>query len=277
MTAMRYIFTALRKEAADLIEELHLKPSGTSLQCYENDSTVLTVTGTGPLSAASACAAVLFSHRAADRDIVINAGIAAAVHNGTKQQLYAIHKIHDCSSGRDYYPDMIPSPKYPEAQLITGAKPCRASDNAVSFVHTDTPVLYDMEGSAVFHAASMFLSPHRIRLLKLVSDAGEAEQIHFDPAWSFKLKEAVLHEAERMEAVPAAPGKLVPDCGALAQELHATVAMKRRLEQALRYAELAGIDWNSIVMRYRADGLLPSQHKEDGKQILEKLIHDIQD
>lgn len=273
---MRYIFTALRNEAADLIRELQLKPSDTSLQCYENENTVLTVTGTGPLSAASACAAVLFSHHVTDRDIVINAGIAASIHNGRENELYVIHKIHDHSSDRDYYPDLIPAPEVPEAQLITGAKPYR-SGAAVSSDTSDAPVLYDMEGAAVFHAASMFLPPHRIRLLKLVSDFGETERIHFDPAWSSMIKNAVLQEAQRMETVPPHPKKQVPDCAALAQELHATVAMQRRLEQALRYAELAGIDWHAIVLRYREDGLLPTEHKEAGKLILEKLIYDIQD
>ncbi len=274
---MRYIFTALRNEAADLIRELNLKPSDTALQCYENDNTVLTVTGTGPLSAASACAAVLFSHHVTDRDIVINAGIAASIRNGREHGLYVIHKIHDGSSDRDYYPDLIPASEYPEAQLITGAKPYRASNAVLSSGTSDTTVLYDMEGAAVFHAASMFLPPHRIRLLKLVSDFGESDQIHFDLAWSSMIKNAVMQEAENMLGVPAHPEKQIPDCAALAQELHATVAMKRRLEQALRYAELAGIDWHAIVLRYRTAGLLPAEHKEAGKQILEKLIYDIQD
>ena len=274
---MRYIFTALRNEAADLIRELHLKPADTSLQCYENENTVLTVTGTGPLSAASACAAVLFSRHVTDRDIVINAGIAASIRNGRENELYVIHKIHDGSSGRDYYPDLIPAPEVPEAELITGAKPYCSGNPAVSFTASAAPVLYDMEGAAVFHAASMFLPPHRIRLLKLVSDFGETGQIQFDPAWSSLIAETVLQEAERMETVPPHPVKQVIDCASLAQELHATVAMKHRLEQALHYAELAGIDWNAIVRQYRADGLLPSADKEAGKQILEKLIYDIQD
>ena len=273
---MRYIFTALRAEAADLIRELNLKPSDTSLQCYENENTVLTVTGTGPLSAAAACAAVLFSHPVTDRDIVINAGVAASVRNGRKNEVYVIHKIQDRSSGRDYYPDLIPASQCPEAQLITGAVPYRSSSASASAA-ADAVTLYDMEGAAVFHAASLFLPPHRIRLLKLVSDFGEEEQLRFDSAWAAEIKRSVLQEAEIMECVPGRPEKQVPDCTAIAHELHATVAMKRRLEQALCYAELAGIDWNSIVMRYRNDGLLPAKTKEAGKRILEKLIHGIQD
>ena len=273
---MRYIFTALRAEAADLIRELNLKPSGTSLQCYENENTVLTVTGTGPLSAAAACAAVLFSHHVTDRDIVINAGIAASVRHGRKNEVYVIHKIHGNSSGRDYYPDLIPASEFPEAQLITGAVPYRSSGNAVSAI-ADEVILYDMEGAAVFHSASRFLPPHRIRLLKLVSDFGEEEQLRFDPAWAAAIKRSVLQEAELMECIPVQPEKRIPDCTGIAQELRATAAMKHRLEQALWYAELAGIDWNSIVTQYRTEGLLPAETKEAGKRILEKLIHDIQD
>ena len=273
---MRYIFTALRQEAALLIRELDLKPCNTSLQCYQNDNTILTVTGTGPYSAAAACGAILCRADKNSNDIAVNAGIAASLRSASKGSLYTVNRIHDCASGRDYYPDLVPLSGYPEAGLYTGAVPCRTGDPVID-EPGDSPLLYDMEGAGFYHAASMFLSPHRIRLLKLVSDFGDTDRLTFDPVWAKQLKAAVLAEAERMEAVPARPAKRMPDCDALCTELHATAAMRARLEQALRYAELSGIDWKKTAEGFRKNGLLPAKDKETGKKLLEDLIHELQD
>lgn len=272
---MRYIITALRAEAAVLIRQLNLKPSDTSLSVYENENTVLAVTGTGPLSASAVCGAVFGMRKISDKDLVINAGIAASVNGGTADNAYVIHKIHDLASGRDYYPDLIPLSSCPEAVLYTGAKPYRSA--AAEFTAAEAPVLYDMEGAAVFHAAAMFLPPHRIRLIKVVSDFGETDKLSFRREWAETIAETVLREAEAMETIPPKAEKRMPECSALAKDLHATVAMKRRLEQALRYAELAGIDWQEIVQEYHIQRLLPASDKEAGKQILERLIYELQD
>ena len=273
---MRYIFTALRQEAAVLIRELDLKPCNISLQCYQNDNTILTVTGTGPYSAAAACGAVLCRADKNGSDLVINAGIAASLCGAAKGSLYTVNRIHDCSSGRDYYPDLVPLSGYPEAGLCTGAVPYHTGDPIID-EPGNGPLLYDMEGAGFYHAASLFLSPHRIRLLKLVSDFGDTDKLTFDPAWAEKLSEAVLAEAERMETVPARPAKRMPDCDALCSELHATAAMRARLEQALRYAELSGINWQAMEEAYRRKGLLPANDKETGKKLLEDFIHELQD
>ena len=273
---MRYIFTALRKEAAALIRELDLKPCNTSLQCYQNENTILTVTGTGPYSAAAACGAILCRADKNGSDIAVNAGIAASLRNAAKGSLYTVNRIHDCSSGRDYYPDLVPLSGCPEASLYTGGAPYHTGGLQID-EPGDRPVLYDMEGAGFYHAASIFLPPHRIRLIKLVSDFGETDSLTFDPDWAEKLKDAVLAEAERMETVPARPAKRIPDCDVLCGELHATAAMRARLKQALRYAELAGISWNRIADEYRRKGLLPAGDKETGKKLLEDFIHELQD
>lgn len=273
---MRYIFTALRAEASALIRELNLKPAEHLSACYKNENTVLAVTGTGPLSASAVCGAVLSSSGVSDRDILINAGIAASVTGGNAGMLYAVHRIHDLSSGRDYYPDLIPLSACPEAMLYTGAKPYHGDSWQMEDAQ-EPVVLYDMEAAGIVHAASMFLSPHRIRVLKLVSDFGEREKLKFETSWAETIAEAVQREAAAMETIPARAEKIIPDCEQLSVQLNATVAMKRRLQQALRYAELAGIDWQKIIHDYQTDGLLPALNKEAGKQIMEKLIYELQD
>ncbi len=272
---MHYLFTALRAEAAVLIREWNLKPSDRLNACYENGSAVLSVTGTGPLSASASCGAVLAAYGCSDNDIVINAGIAAAVNGGEADRIYAVNKIHDIASGRDYYPDLIPLSSCPEAMLYTGAVPF-VKEEAAQYRNDEPVVLYDMEAAGIMHAASGFLPPHRIRVLKLVSDFGDTRTLQFDPAWAETIAEAVQRDLSRMETVPPCPQKQTPDCDALAGELHATTAMKRRLEQALRYAELAGLDWQKTAAEYRKAGLLPAKDKQAGIQLLERLIYDLQ-
>ena len=279
---MRYIFTALRAEAAALIKDLNLKQTDFPIPCYENENTVLAVTGTGPLSASAACGAVLAARPHSNHDIVINAGIAASCRGGVRDRMYAVHKIHDLSSGRDYYPDLIPAASLPEASLITGAKPYVLDmfglpDRNEPVILYDPVVLYDMEGSAIMHAASLFLAPHRIRILKLVSDFGDETQLRFDSRWAQMISDAVQQEAAAMESLQGRPEKILPDIEALAEDLHASVAMRRRLEQAVRYAQLAGIDMHALEAAYRRDGLLPAADRQAGKLVLERLIYDLQD
>ena len=112
--------------------------------------------------------------------------------------LYHIHRITDAATKRDFYPDMLLNTGLPEASLITGAKLLTARDmrseveaqRDVKF-RQDTPDdaapgtladrlaaprLYDMEAAAVYQAASMFLGPHQMNFLRIVTDDGLTQE-----------------------------------------------------------------------------------------------------
>ena len=167
---MIFLFTALRAEAMPFIRNLNLKMEEGPFSIYRNPDTILTVTGTGPLSAAAAVSSVLSIHPAGEEDFLMNIGIAAGISNASLQMVYRIHKVTDLSSGKDYYPDLLITPSTPEASLITGARRytneptsdpiSREMPGSKLPVMNDETILYDMEGSGIVMAASHFLAPH---------------------------------------------------------------------------------------------------------------------
>lgn len=104
--------------------------------------------------------------------------------------MYHIHRITDAATKRDFYPDMLLNTDLPEASLITGAKLLTAQD---TWAQVDAqrdkksrqgtladrlaaPLLYDMEAAAVYQAASMFLGPHQMNFLRIVTDDGLTQE-----------------------------------------------------------------------------------------------------
>lgn len=270
-----FLFFALQKEAAPLIHALNLKQTDGRIRCFRNEDTILTLTGTGPLSAAAAVSAVLAQNQADETDFLINAGIAAGVAGAEWMRVYRIHKVHDCASERDYYPDLPSDRLFPEAALLTGSALFRKGQHAI---HSESPLLYDMEGSAILHAGSMFLPLHRICLLKAVSDSGEVPSDETISRCASLLCDAVLRELERLRS-DSSPVPLHSDIPSslrtLSAELNASVTMERRLNQLLRYCALAGIDPSSVLQQLREAGRLPAASREEGKKILEVLFHEL--
>lgn len=270
-----FLFFALQKEAAPLIHALNLKQTDGRIRCFRNEDTILTLTGTGPLSAAAAVSAVLAQNQADETDFLINAGIAAGVAGAEWMHVYRIHKVHDCASERDYYPDLPSDRQFPEASLLTGSVRFQKEQYAN---RTESPLLYDMEGSAILHAGAMFLPLHRICLLKAVSDSGEVPSDETISRCASLLCDAVLRELERLrsDSSPVPPHSDIPSSlRTLSAELNASVTMERRLNQLLRYCALAGIDPSSVLQQLREAGRLPAASREEGKKILEVLFHEL--
>lgn len=124
--------------------------------------------------------------------------------------MYHIHRITDAATKRDFYPDMLLNTGLSEASLITGARLLTVAKRASSANGTvsestgaevpdsvdwtewtgdmqnpvrgtlanrlATPILYDMEAAAVYQAASMFLGPHQMNFLRIVTDDGLTQE-----------------------------------------------------------------------------------------------------
>ena len=263
---MIYVLTALQAEAKPLIRRWNLKKEEGRLQVFSNERIRLAVTGTGPLSASALTGALLASHPIQPQDFLINAGICAGPEEEPRGTVFLIHKLTDTMTGRDYYPDLIHTALNKEACLKTGPS-----------VYTGTissGTLYDMEGAAIFHAGSLFLSPHQMRFLKVISDHGNSFP---SPEEVTSLMEGILPVLE--EELQAMEQQCPGEAPVLSEEeipwadFRASVTMKRQLHQLLLYCELSGTDWWEIMEQYRREGKLPCRTREEGKFLMEELRH----
>ena len=170
---MIHIFTALYQEAKPLIQALSLKKRAvqTHYQQFlsEEGDLSLTITGVGPLQAAAVTASVFTDFDAGASDQLLSLGTAAALA-ACPASMYHVNKITEAVTMRDFYPDMLLNTGLPEASLITGAKLYTKQESGYA------AELYDMEAAAVYQAASMFLGPHQMNFLRIVTDDGLTQE-----------------------------------------------------------------------------------------------------
>lgn len=161
------ICTALHCEAQPLIRALHMtKDTGFCSQAlFMGADAALIVSGTGKTRAAVAAARAFNLFTAENSLTVLNCGVCGGAGGQPKGQAYLINKITDSGSGKCFYPDLLFAHQLPEETLTTFERPVAAAQPTAP-----TSGLVDMEGSGFFEAASLFLPPSRIVLLKVVFD-----------------------------------------------------------------------------------------------------------
>ena len=269
---MIHIFTALYPEAKPLIQALSLKKRATQTHYQqflsEEGDLSLTITGVGPMQAAAVTASVLTDYDAGASDQLLSLGTAARLTQCEHSQrnedpraqaespvtaeaarkdisderaertasMYHIHRITDAATKRDFYPDMLLNTGLPEASLITGAKLYTKQESGYA------ADLYDMEAAAIYQAASMFLGPHQMNFLRIVTDDGLTQE-EMETGMTMR---TVTNAASGTESKPAvgteasAPRSLaahVTDC--VEQQVDTIVAVVDKL-RALMAAEAAG-------------------------------------
>ena len=236
---MIHIFTALYPEAKPLIQALSLKKRATQTHYQqflsEEGDLSLTITGVGPLQAAAVTASVLTDYDAGAQDQLLSLGTAARLTT-CPASMYHVNKITEAATMRDFYPDMLLNTGLPEASLITGAKLYTKQESGYA------ADLYDMEAAAIYQAASMFLGPHQMNFLRIVTDDGLTQE-EMETGMTMR---TVTNAASGTESKPAvgteasAPRSLaahVTDC--VEQQVDTIVTVVDKL-RALMAAEAAG-------------------------------------
>ena len=236
---MIHIFTALYPEAKPLIQALSLKKRATQTHYQqflsEEGDLSLTITGVGPMQAAAVTASVLTDYDAGAQDQLLSLGTAARLTT-CPASMYHVNKITEAATMRDFYPDMLLNTGLPEASLITGAKLYTKQESGYA------ADLYDMEAAAIYQAASMFLGPHQMNFLRIVTDDGLTQE-EMETGMTMR---TVTNAASGTESKPAvgteasAPRSLaahVTDC--VEQQVDTIVAVVDKI-RALTAAEAAG-------------------------------------
>jgi len=270
---MIYIVTALYPEAKPWIEYFQLKKRKTSskFQIFQNEDITLIISGIGVLSSSTATAHLLTVYHSSPNDTVFNIGIAGAVDNRYDLgETILCHKITLHETKESYYPDVLLSHDFKEGVLESFLHP--VSKNQLSKVEGD---LVDMEGAGFFHAASSFLPPHHIFVIKIISDFLEPEKITRELVT--KTMEQSLPKLtafiERIKNKPGLQQEILSETeinkiAQISRNLHLTITMQHQLVLLVKQYKIRtnhSLDWLQPFLNIQIE------NKHEGKKVFEQI------
>ena len=236
---MILLATALHVEAKPIARQLDLRHSS-ELEPFRfmgNGHIGLIITGTGKVRAAAAMASALsrLEHRV---EALLNIGLAGGTKEVEIGSLHLINKITDHHSGKSWFPDQVLQHELSENSVTTFDRPVTANT-----LPENQNGLVDMEASGLFDAASLFLPPSRIGLLKVVSDHCEGKRLskefaeelmssHVEPIGDYlsRLQQFIVDNRRR-----AIDSELKALLNSVSETLNLTVTQQRQLEKLAIY------------------------------------------
>lgn len=308
---MVYIFCAFYGECSGLIKHYNLKKRQADkyyrFDVFENENQPVRIilTGQGSVMAAAAVsgAASFFGIRA--EDAIINVGTCAGDYE--PGQVFICNKITEEATGRTFYPDMILRSGMPERELVTAPVVIRKSIHEYANKDSHNMALYDMEVAAIYQAANLYVGPHRMGFVKVVSDNGDIEGL--TPDFIKKLMaEAVDEIASYVDMFVTDAGNWHNDklnsgknnsiqqqhmehyslndnmCRAeestqftnqLCKDLHCSKVMENQVRQLIKYLSLEGTDYMTYINRLYDEGRLPAHDKKNGKVCLDEIKREL--
>ena len=281
---MVYVFCAFYGECSGLIKHYNLKKRQTDkyyrFDVFENENQPVRIilTGQGSVMAAAAVsgAASFFGIKA--EDAIINVGTCAG--NYEPGQVFICNKITEEATGRTFYPDMILRSSLPERELVTAPVVIRKSIHEYANKDSHNMVLYDMEAAAIYQAANLYVGPHRMGFVKVVSDNGDIEGLTPDFIKGLM--------AEAVDEIASYVDMFVTDthdmCRAeestqftnqLCKDLHCSKVMENQVRQLIKYLSLEGTDYMTYINKLYNEGRLPAHDKKNGKVCLDEIKREL--
>lgn len=281
---MVYVFCAFYGECSGLIKHYNLKMRQTDkyyrFDVFENENQPVRIilTGQGSVMAAAAVsgAASFFGIKAGDA--IINVGTCAGDYE--PGQVFICNKITEEATGRTFYPDMILRSGLPERGLVTISVVINKPIHEYVNKDSNNMALYDMEAAAIYQAANLYVGPHRMGFVKVVSDNGDIEGL--TPDFIKKLM------AEAVDEIASYVDMFVTDthdmCRAeestqftnqLCKDLHCSKVMENQVRQLIKYLSLEGTDYMTYINRLYDEGRLPAHDKKNGKVCLDEIKREL--
>lgn len=281
---MVYVFCAFYGECSGLIKHYNLKKRQTDkyyrFDVFENENQPVRIilTGQGSVMAVAAVsgAASFFGIKA--EDAIINVGTCAG--NYEPGQVFICNKITEEATGRTFYPDMILRSNLPERELVTAPVVIRKSIHEYANKDSHNMVLYDMEAAAIYQAANLYVGPHRMGFVKVVSDNGDIEGLTPDFIKGLM--------AEAVDEIASYVDMFVTDthdmCRAeestqftnqLCKDLHCSKVMENQVRQLIKYLSLEGTDYMTYINKLYNEGRLPAHDKKNGKVCLDEIKREL--
>lgn len=231
---------------------------------------------------------------------------------GMGEHIFLINKITEQSTGRTFYPDMLLKSDMEECEAVTAAKPITEAEiENLSDNSAQVSCVYDMEAAAVYQAASLFVGPHCMHFIKVVSDSGERiDQSRITEVFAaandticgyidrlittkstyatdnnYAVDKAVnntngniscnINSTAIAEAVNEKNKYHNPrkryDLEQLITDMKCSKVMGDQLGQLIKYCALSGIDYETVIEEFYSTGKLPCSSKKAGKVCLEEL------
>ena len=236
---------------------------------------------------------------------------------GMSEYIYLINKITEQSTGRTFYPDMLLKSDIDECEAVTAVKPLtteemkRLSERSKDDGHAVLPCVYDMEAAAVYQAASLFVGPHCMHFIKVVSDSGEKiDQSRITEVFAaandtlcgyidrlimtkstyatddnYAVDKAVNNTNDNIScninstAIADAVNEKNKyhnhrkryNLEQIIADMKCSKVMGDQLGQLIKYCALSGIDYESVIKEFYSIGKLPCSSKKAGKVCLEEL------
>lgn len=282
---MIYIVSALYAEASPFIHALSLKKElqHPAFQVFSNESVKVILSNTGMISSAIATTYLLTSNPPKDTDIICNLGCCASYETTTPiGSLYLCHEVTNTVTDFTYYPDMIYEHDLAEARLFTVSRkneiPSQITLENSNIVSTDT-TLIDMEGAGFYESARIFFPPHRIFLLKLVSD-----YLNDSMTSSQQIEELFHSKAKRMIEFLTTMSEAQTSheilfsqeeqniISFLIEKLELSETMQHQVIQLMKYIKLRGNVLTTLLEPYCLELQHKQfQHKREGKMYVEQL------
>lgn len=281
---MVYVFCAFYGECSGLIKHYNLKKRQTDkyyrFDVFENENQPVRIilTGQGSVMAAAALsgAASFFGIKA--EDAIINVGTCAGDYE--PGQVFICNKITEEATGRTFYPDMILRSSLPERELVTAPVVIRKSIHEYANKDSHNMALYDMEAAAIYQAANLYMGPHRMGFVKVVSDNGDIEGLTPDFIKGLM--------AEAVDEIASYVDMFVTDthdmCRAeestqftnqLCKDLHCSKVMENQVRQLIKYLSLEGTDYMTYINKLYDEGRLPAHDKKNGKVCLDEIKREL--
>lgn len=301
---MVFIFTAFFAEAKPLIEyyNMHKCLQENKFQMFisEDNNISLVITGVGKIAAATVLGRIL-SLYGEKIDGIINIGVCgilkdngnwdANLNSELVGKAYICNKITDYDTSRDFYPDMLIKNDFREASVITSSvmaddKFINAPENIrlSEYIRDDGNVftgnkyvLVDMEASAIYQAANVFVGPEKMHFIKIVSDCGNVKEV--TPKLVTDIVNGNINDiADYIDKCMTTFAKVICDksiydtyCNRLIEDIKCSKTMENELRQIFKFCKISNINaldfWDTL---YR-EGRIPCQSKREGKVYLDEF------
>jgi adenosylhomocysteine nucleosidase len=268
------IFTALPIEAKPLVRHFKMKKdlTRTNFDTFMSSNLTLVVSGLGKTKMAAAVGHSMAPKQQTPVVAAINIGIAGAPKHDDFQlgRVFVANKIIDAGSRREFFPDLLKPIGISETTVTTHDRPV-TSNASIANYHG----LVEMEASGFFTAASAFLPPHQISIIKVVSDHVEDYRLTEDLLVEYIDRSIPSLEKviEAMMSIPSTTNSVLKPSSVellqnLGRHLRLTSSQCRLLEDwAIGYVHRGGSGLKKLEKFMNRD----IKEKHEGKLVLEQV------